>query len=58
MTKINNLGPVNQVAMEEYERLRERADYIAEQLADLEAARRALTKITSPSTARCAARSS
>ncbi len=47
VTKINNLGPVNQVAMEEYERLRERADYIAEQLADLEAARRALTKITS-----------
>ena len=44
--QINNLGPVNQVAMEEYERLRERADYIAAQLADLEAARKALTKIT------------
>ena len=44
--QINNLGPVNQVAMEEYERLKERADYIAEQLADLEGARRALTKIT------------
>ncbi len=44
--QINNLGPVNQVAMEEYERLRTRADYIAEQLADLESARRALTKIT------------
>lgn len=44
--KINNLGPVNQVAMEEYERLRERADYIAAQLADLEAARKALTKIS------------
>ena len=27
--KINNLGPVNQVAFEEYERLRERADYIS-----------------------------
>ena len=45
--KINNLGPVNQVAMEEYERLRERADYIESQLADLESARKALTKITS-----------
>ena len=44
--QINNLGPVNQVAMEEYERLRTRADYIAEQLADLESARRSLTKIT------------
>ena len=44
--QINNLGPVNQVAMEEYERLRKRADYIAEQLADLEGARKALTKIT------------
>ena len=44
--KINNLGPVNQVAMEEYERLKGRADYIEAQLADLEAARHALTKIT------------
>ena len=44
--KINNLGPVNQVAFEEYERLRERADYISAQLADLEGARAALTKIT------------
>ena len=44
--QINNLGPVNQVAMEEYERLRERADYIAAQLADLESARKALTKIS------------
>lgn len=44
--QINNLGPVNQVAMEEYERLRERADYIAAQLADLEAARKSLTKIS------------
>ena len=43
--QINNLGPVNQVAMEEYDRLRERADYIEEQLADLERARKALTKI-------------
>ncbi len=44
--QINNLGPVNQVAFQEYERLRERADYIAAQLADLEHARGALTKIT------------
>ena len=32
--QINNLGPVNQVAMEEYEQLKRRADYIEEQLAD------------------------
>ena len=44
--QINNLGPVNQVAMEEYETLKKRADYIEEQLADLEGARKALTKIT------------
>ena len=44
--QINNLGPVNQVAMEEYEQLKGRADYIEAQLADLEAARKALTKIT------------
>lgn len=44
--QINNLGPVNQAAFEEYERLRERADYVEAQLADLEAARKSLTKIT------------
>ena len=44
--QINNLGPVNQVAMEEYEALKTRADYIAAQLDDLESARKALTKIT------------
>lgn len=44
--QINNLGPVNQVAMEEYEQLKRRADYIEEQLTDLESARKALTKIT------------
>ncbi len=44
--QINNLGPVNQVAMEEYDRLKGRADYIEAQLADLEEARHALTKIT------------
>ncbi len=44
--QINNLGPVNQVAMEEYETLKKRSDYIEEQLADLESARKSLTKIT------------
>ena len=45
--QINNLGPVNQVAYREYERLKTRADYVESQLADLESARKALTKITS-----------
>lgn len=45
--QINNLGPVNQVAMEEYEALKQRADYISSQLEDLESARKSLTKITS-----------
>ena len=44
--KIANIGPVNEVAMDEYLRLKERADYISEQVADLEKARSALTKIT------------
>ncbi len=44
--QIENLGPVNQVAMDEYTKLKERSDYIAVQLADLESARSALTKIT------------
>ena len=44
--QIEGLGPVNQVAMDEYTKLKERADYVAEQLADLEGARKALTKIT------------
>lgn len=44
--KIEGLGPVNQVAMEEYTKLKERSDYIQEQLGDLESARTALTKIT------------
>ena len=44
--QISNLGPVNQVAMEEYDRLKERADYIEVQLKDLESARSALTKIS------------
>ena len=45
--KISNIGPVNEVAMDEYTRLKERADYIDEQVADLERARTALAKITS-----------
>ena len=45
--QINNLGPVNQVAMEEYETLKKRADYVSDQLEDLESARKSLTKITS-----------
>jgi chromosome segregation protein len=44
--KISSLGPVNQVAMEEYTKLKERSDYLAKQLADLESARDALNKIT------------
>ena len=44
--KLEAIGPVNAVAMEEYERLRERATYIDEQVADLESARASLKKIT------------
>ena len=44
--QIDGLGPVNQVAMDEYTTLKERTDYITEQLEDLESARSALTKIT------------
>lgn len=44
---IKAIGPVNQVAMEEYQRLKERADHIAASLADLEGARKSLDKIQS-----------
>lgn len=40
------IGPVNEVAMEEYAQLKTRADYISEQVADLESARKSLAKIT------------
>ncbi len=45
--QLDSIGPVNEVAMDEYLRLKERADYIAEQVADLESAKRSLAKITS-----------
>jgi len=43
--QLTKIGPVNEVAMEEYARLKERADYIEEQVGDLEGASRALSKI-------------
>lgn len=42
---LENIGPVNQVAMEEFTKLKERSEYINVQVADLEEARRSLTKI-------------
>lgn len=44
--QLTSIGPVNEVAMDEYARLKERGDYIAEQVADLESARKSLAKIT------------
>ena len=44
--RLEDIGPVNQVAFDEYTRLKERADFIGEQVADLETARKALTRIT------------
>ncbi len=44
--RISSIGPVNEVAMDEYLRLKERSDYIDEQVADLERARTSLAKIT------------
>ena len=43
--QINNLGPVNHAAVEEYDELKQRVDYVDAQLADLESARKSLTKI-------------
>ncbi len=44
--KIDNLGAVNHVAMEEYEQLKARRDYIKEQVLDLEEARKKLNTIS------------
>ena len=44
--RLEGIGPVNEVAMDEYLRLKERADYIGEQVADLESARASLKKIS------------
>ncbi len=43
--RIANMGTINPDAADEYEKLKERYDYLAAQLADLEGARRALGKI-------------
>ncbi|MDR2673188.1 MAG: chromosome segregation protein SMC [Coriobacteriales bacterium] len=45
-SKIANLGAINQVAMEEYDALKARRDYMTEQIADLIEARKSLTKIS------------
>lgn len=44
--QIEGIGPVNEVALEEYQRLKRRSDYIAGQVSDLEAASKSLAKIT------------
>ncbi len=44
--KIDNMGAVNHVAMEEYEQLKARRDYIKEQVSDLEEARKKLNTIS------------
>ena len=44
--QIESIGPVNAVAMDEYLRLKQRADYINEQVSDLESARSSLKRIT------------
>ena len=43
--RLKNLGSVNPVAVEEYRKLKDRRDFIAVQLDDLEAARKALQRI-------------
>ena len=44
--QLEQMGPVNEVAMDEYDRLKTRADYITAQVDDLERAHKALVKIT------------
>jgi chromosome segregation protein len=43
--RINNLGPVNPVAMEEFEALRARREFMDEQVEDLDSSRKALSKV-------------
>lgn len=43
--RLKNIGSVNPVAVEEYRKLKDRRDFIAMQLDDLEAARKALQRI-------------
>ena len=44
--ELAQIGPVNQVALEEYDALRRRADFISDQVSDLQHARADLNKIT------------
>lgn len=44
--QLDSIGPVNEVAMDEYQRLKARADYLSEQLNDLESARGSIRKVT------------
>ncbi len=43
--RISNLGPVNPVAMEEFESLRDRRDFMTDQIADLDSSRKSLAKV-------------
>lgn len=43
--RLSNLGPVNPVAMEEFESLRSRRDFMNRQIEDLDTSRRALAKV-------------
>ena len=43
--KIENLGPVNPIAMQEYESLKERGEFLSVQIEDLIASRQALSKV-------------
>lgn len=43
--RIANLGPVNPVAVEEFDNLQKRRDYLQQQLDDLDASRKALQKV-------------
>jgi chromosome segregation protein len=45
--QLRRLGPINPLAAAEYRELAERADFLEEQLADLEASRRELSKVIS-----------